>query len=896
MAIRLLATKFHIPPWRAAALPRPRLLEQLTAGLRENRKLTLISAPAGYSKTTLVSSWLHQLAGEQGSRGAGEKSSPLLPGSSAPLRFIWLSLDEADNDPARFLSYWLAAFQQVAESISEKIQPLLSLPPLRLPPINVLLDELLNELAALEFPILLTLDDYHLITNPQIHQALDYFIDHQPAQIHLVLTTRADPPLPLARLRARGQMTEIRARDLRFTPEEERRFFELSLNLALAEDSLRALDERTEGWAVGLQLAGLALQNQSDALRQRFIETFRGSHRYVLDYLAEEVIRQQGEEIRAFLTQTSILDRFNADLCSALTGRADAQAVIAHLEQVNLFIVPLDDERIWYRYHHLFADYLRTLLSQPEQSELNKKAAAWHEANDLPVEAVQYALASADAEFAADVIERALINNSIWSGGNLALLSAWLDALPPPAFHGRPQLSLNAAHILYLSGRFELAEERLAQTEQALRSTPDAEQMLALAKLYRGSIAAVRGQARQAIEQITFAQARLPQGDHLAHARAFFSLGLAYQLSDQTERAVQNYLQSSDEAAAAGVLFLAIHARCAAAQVQITQGRLHLAEQSCRQAIQLAEGVRLPPLGLAWIVLGGIALERNDLAAAERLLQDGIALARQGGLMDDVVVGLAFLARLRAHLTPGDKTGVLAAIQEVQAIIRGYGVERMDILAAAHLARLQLFMGQQQAAVQWAAVYQAVRGESRREFEELTLARILLATGQLDPLPAILQPLLEKATAAGQGQTCIEVMLLLGLFHQARQDPQAALEWLGQSLRLAAPEGYARLFLDEGQPLLDLLPKARQAAPEFVDTLLGMSQSKSEALAALPDPLSEQELRVLHLIVAGKSNQEIAAELVISVGTAKWHVHNILQKLGVSNRPQAIARARALGL
>lgn len=882
MNTRLLATKFHIPPWRAATVARPRLVERLTAGLREKRKLTLVSAPAGSGKTTLVTGWLHPLSQEGHNQ-----------------RVAWLSLDEADNDPARFWRYWLAALQPVDDALSAKIQPLLSLP--QLPPAAMLLDDLLNELGALEFPVLLTLDDYHLITNPQIHEALGYFIDHQPAHFHLVLTTRADPPWPLARLRARGQLTEIRAQDLRFTLDETRRFFELSQPLNLSEAALRALDERTEGWAAGLQLAGLALQSQPETRRQRFIDTFHGSHRFVLDYLAEEVIRQQEPELRDFLTQTSILERFNAAACRALTGRSDAQAVIAHLEQANLFIVPLDDERHWYRYHPLFADYLRTLLSQAEQTALHKKAATWHEANDLPLQAVQHALASTDTDFAADVIERALIQETTWSGGDLTLLLTWLEALPASVFPDRPHLSLNAAQILYLAGRFDQAEARLAQAEQTLRAAPkapEAEPLLALAALYRGSIAAVRGEAQLAIEQTSQAQTRLPRDNHLAQARAFFSLGLAYELSGQIDQAGQNYLQSSDEATTAGVLFLAIHARCSAAQVQISQGRLHLAEQSCRQAIALAEGLRLPPLGLAWSILGGIALERNDLAAAEPLLRDGIALARQGGLLDDVIVGLAFLARLKA--VQGDYVEAMAAIEEVQAIIRGYGVERMELLAAAYLAWLHLLTGQTAAAAQWATVYQAARRESPHDFAELTLARVLLATGDLAGLPAILYPLLKAATETGRTHTRLEVTLLLALYHQAQKETNAALEWLGQSLRLAAPEGYLRLFLDAGPALFPLLPGVRSIAPELVNCLLGSNQAASETapspLEQLPEPLTEQELRILQLIVAGKSNREIADELVISVGTAKWHVHNILQKLGVSNRPQAIARARELGL
>jgi LuxR family maltose regulon positive regulatory protein len=878
MKVRLLATKFHIPPWRAASVPRPRLLEQLSAGLRECRKLTLISAPAGYGKTTLITEWLHSLIG-------GEQ------------QIAWLSLDDADNDPGRFLSYLLAAFPRTDKAAGEKIDPMLDLP--QLPPVNTLMDEFINDLIAIGEPILLTLEDYHVISNPVIHEALTYFISHQPASVHLVIITRQDPPLPLPRLRARAEITEIRARDLRFTPEEVRQFFIRTMKLELAKEAANMLEERTEGWAVGLQLAGLALQNMTNP--QRFIETFRGSHRYVLDYLAEEVIRQQGEEMRAFLTHTSVPDRFNAGVCSALTGRLDSRAVIEQLEQANLFVVPLDDERIWYRYHHLFSDYLRTLLTRPEKAALYRKAAAWYEANDLPAEAVQYALASEDHDFSADVIERAINKNTTWSGGNIRLLSAWLDALPPQTLQDRPRLSLHASRILYLSGRYDLAEKRLAQTEDALKSEPAAPetgQMLALAALYRGSIASVRGEVQQAVERITFAQSRIPKENHLAHARAFYSLGLASEIDGQTERAVENYLLSSDEAALSGVLFLAVNARCAAAQLQIRQGRLNLAVQTCQEAIQAAGGVSIPPLGLAWIVLGSVALERNDLEAAEQLLRDGIALARQGGLLEDVVLGLSHLGRL--HAGQGNAAGAFSLLQEADAILQTFGIARMSALSAANLARLQVFTRQKQAAVQWASAYQTSRAEFTQEFADLALARVLLATGQFDPIPAILHPLLETANAAGRVQTSMEAMLLLALLHNARRETRPALDWLGKSLRLAAPEGFTRIFLDEGEPLLNLLPKARSAAPELVDTLLGMSRpGGADSLSLnqqLIEPLSGQELRVLRLIVAGKSNQEIAAELVISIGTAKWHVHNVLQKLGVSNRPQAITRARELGL
>lgn len=876
MRPRLLTTKLHIPPLRAAIVPRLRLQKQLTSGLNENRKLTLVSAPAGYGKTTLIIEWLHSLTDDN-------------------LKAAWLSLDQADNDPARFLSYWLAAFQQIMPSIYERIQPLLDLP--KLPPVSMLLDELLNELAAFETPTILILEDYHHINNPVVHQALEYFLDHQPVRVHLVLITRQDPPLPLPRLRARGQMTEIRMDALRFTSEEARQFFIQSMNLHLPEESTDMLGERTEGWAVGLQLAGLALQNLADPMD--FIESFRGSHRYVLDYLAEEVIRQQGNELQVFLTQTSILDRFNADICRALTGREDAQLVIEHLEQSNLFIVPLDNVRTWYRYHHLFSDYLRTLLSRAEQTDLYKKASAWQEDNDLMEEAVHYALLCGDTDFAAGVVMRAFTNNTTWSSGKLAMLSSWLDALPMQVFVDRPQLSLSASRVAYLLGNLEQAEDLIALTEQALKPLPagaEVEQMLALAALYRGAIASARGEAQKAIGQITFAQSRISEENHLAHARGFFSLGVAYETLDENELAVQNYVRSSDKAQAAGVLFLAVHARCSAAQVQIKQGRLYQAEQTCQAALRLAKGALIPPLGLAWIVLGSIALERNELAAAGQLLENGIVLSRKGGLIDNIILGLSLLIRL--YMVQGDTARAFEAWQEAGALLEASGLPLMMLQSSAYLARLQFHLGQKQAA-QWAAGYRSNRAALSSEFADLTLARILLETGEEEEIQSILQPILDQANKAGRMQTCIEVMLLLALFYRAKENRAAALDWLGRSLQLAAPEGRACIFLSEGQPLADLLPQAREFAPEFVDSLLNLSQSERALSPApidqLPEPLSEQEKRVLHLIVAGKSNREIAAELVISVGTAKWHVHNVLQKLGVSNRPQAIARARTLG-
>jgi len=874
MPDHLLETKFHTPIWPSDGVIRPRLLDQLRAGLMEQRKLTLVSAPAGYGKTTLITSWLHSL--------------------KVSTQNIWLALEKNDNDPSRFLSYWATAWNRISAFELENILELLDAP--QLPPFQNILDEVINALTHLEEPAAIVLDDYHIITNPLIHEILEYFLEHQPHQTHLVIITRSDPPLPLARLRARGQMVEIRASDLRFTEDEAGQFFRQSMHLDLEKDTVNALEARTEGWAVGLQLAALAVQNLSDP--QKFIETFRGSHRYVLDYLAEEVIRQQREDLREFLIRTSILERFNAESCEALTGYTNSQDLLSELEQANLFLIPLDDDRVWYRYHHLFADFLRTELSKTETEKLYKKAALWHEQNDLLSEAVQYALASGDLEFLADVIDRGLKEDAIWSGGNLTLYATWLDALPSQAYQSRPTLSLNASHILYLSGRFDLAEKQIDQAEQTFESLPSStekEQLLALASLYRGTIASIRGDTQEAIEKISFAQDRIPQEHHLQHARGFFSLGLAYEVSGQTDLAIQNYLKSSEEAQSAGVLFPAIHALGAAAQVQISQGQLSRAEQTCRSTIQLAGGKRLPPLGMAETILASIAIERNDLAAAEEFLQNGIALSRRGGLIDDVILGLTHLSSLYAY--QGRVSNAFDVAQEVNTIIQGFGVERMTMLAAAYIANLQLLADQESAAAQWAAKYQAGRTSLSHEFADLTLVRVLLKTGERENIPSILEPLLAQGQAQGRIRTCIEVMILMALFHRAEKDIPTAVDWLSQALELAAPEGFLRIFLDEGEALLDLLPKARQVAPELVDTILGSLQAESgkSPLDQLPEPLSEQETRVLGLIVAGNSNQEIADELVISVGTAKWHVHNILQKLGVSNRSQAIARARELG-
>jgi LuxR family transcriptional regulator, maltose regulon positive regulatory protein len=880
MVAQFVTTKCQLPPARANSVARRRLGETLMHGLLAGHKLTLISAPAGYGKTTLAADWAHETG----------------------IPIAWLSLDEQDNEFGRFLAYLLLALQQAANGAAVQSRLVLDAP--QLPSVATIAASLCHDLAQLvesNGRFLLALDDYHKIRQPFIHDLINLLLNYLPPACHLLLLSREDPPLPLPRLRARGELTEIRAQDLRFTISEAEQFFNQAMQLGLLPEWVAALETRTEGWAASLQLAALSLQGRDAAQTEAFIRAFGGSHRYVFDYLAEEVLGRQPEEIRAFLRATAVLDRFNAPLCQALTGRADSQAILRQLEQANLFLIPLDDGRDWFRYHHLFTDYLNTLLAEPEKAQLCRAASAWHAANQLPLEAVRYAFASADFAFTADVLEKALRADTTWSSFDLGLFSSWLDALPPPVLHGRPELSLNAARIFYLARRFDLAEKQIAQAEQAagvMSEAAEAKQLQALATLYRGSIASVRGEFMQAIERFTNAQEALPAENRLAHARAFFGLGLAYKLAGQTERAAQNYLRSAAEAREAGVAFLAVHAQGNAAQVQITQGRLRLAEQTCQQALRYAQEAGRAHMGLPFTLLGGLALERNDLAVAEQRLQDGLAISRRGGLVDDITLGMTLLSRLR--LAQGDNAAALATMQEADAITQAQGIPRLSMLSAAQLARIQLCAGQPQAATHWAQTYQSTRADYLREFEELTLARIMLATNDLELLPALLRPLLAQAEAAGRGQSCLEALLLLGLTYHAQRETAVALGYIGRAVRLAAPERYARIFLDEGRPLLDLLPQVRTAAPDWVDGILAMAPastaSRASLLTQLPEPLSEQELNVLRLLCAGLSNREIADKLFISPGTAKWHVHNVLQKLGVASRAQAIIRAREWGL
>lgn len=885
MATQALHTKVLLPPSRAVAVTRPRLLAQLDAGIAAGRRLSLVAAPAGYGKTTLAADWARQTA--------------------RPV--VWLTLDERDNDLGQLSRYLHLALTRLDPELGRNLQAVLAAP--TLPALEELVAALLHDLedarqAAASDAILLALDDCHKLGEPAAHAWLALLVKHLPPGCHLLLLSREDPPLPLPRLRARNELTEVRAQELRFTTAEALAFFAEVMDLALAPELVAALEARTEGWIASLQLAALSLEGRSLAQAEAFVRDFSGSHRFVFDYLAEEVLGQQDPELRTFLEQTALLERFHAPLCRAVTGRDDSHALLQRLERVNLFLIPLDDERVWYRYHHLFADYLRSSVPPAERARCLGDAARWCADAGLLVEAVQYAQASGNQELLVAVVERALQQAAAWSGGELATLVRWIDALPGRVLSAHPRLCLDASRALFLSGRLALATQLIDQAEAHLHAAPphaERETSLTIATIYRAAPVAVRGEVQRALQMVTEARARLPATETLAHARAADTLGLAYGLAGDLARCERWYDEASRLGQAAGVGYLAINARCEVAVAQLGQGRLTQARESCHAALALAGGAPLPPTGFALTILGEIACEQGDLAAAEELLREGLTRAERGGLVDDLRAAELLRARLRR--ARGDLAGVITAVERANALLPVHEAPRLAQLAGAWRAWAQLALGNVAAAGQWANDFAAWRQrepvETSQAVELLVLGRVNLALGDAARATDVLHELAAEALAGGRVRTGIAALILLALARRAAPDSAGAEAALGRALQLAASEGFARLFLDEGAALTPLLLQARGAAPQLVDRLLAtLTPEAARAVTALPnaDALSEQELRVLRLMVAGHSNQEIAEALVISVGTAKWHVHNILQKLGVGNRPKAIARARELGL
>jgi LuxR family maltose regulon positive regulatory protein len=899
----LLQTKLYIPPIRRELVSRSRLIERLNTGLQ--RKLTLISAPAGFGKTTLVSEWL----------------------AGSAQRAAWLSLDEGDNDPARFLAYMIAALRTIEASIGQGVLSTLQSP--QPPSAEAVLTTLINDIAAIPTAIVFVLDDYHLIEAQPIHDALTFLLEHLPPQMHLIIASREDPPLPLARLRARDQLIEVRATDLRFTYSEAADFLNRAMGLDLSAKDIAALEARTEGWIAGLQLAAISMQGRQDTAT--LIESFTGSHRFVLDYLLEEVLEQQSASVQDFLLQTAILDRLTGSLCDSVTGQDNGRATLETLDRDNLFIVPLDAERRWYRYHHLFADLLRQRLhqTQPEQLPgLHGRASVWYEQNEFVDEAIEHALRAEDFERAADLVgDRA---ETLWGRGELARLLGWLKALPAEQVTSRPQLCILYAWGLFASGQQSAAEQSLQAAERALDPIADgapetwplgrdqrqgadrikiqgrAAAVRAFMASFRGDVPAIIQYARQALEH-------LPEEDPVWRSSAAIALGDAYSFSGDMVAACRARLEALEASKAAGNLYMTLIASMKLAVTLRQQGQLPEVMETCQQQWQLAKESGLSQTAVVgWLlaIWGEVLAELNDLEGAIDRAKRGTELTERGG--DVAMIGWSYVCLVRALFSRGDMAGAQEIIQRMKNVTRKAHVPTwITSLMAAWQARIWLAQDKLDAASQWAQErgLDADRDPALvHEMDYIALSRLLIAQGRQDAASRLLQRLLEATEAGGRISRAIEILNLQALAAQARDDTTMAISSLKRALSLAEPGGYVRIFVDEGPPMARLLYQAldRGLAPDYTRRLLAafpvVEPEKTDPSATkipkseLIEPLSEREIEVVQLIAEGLTNREIAARLFLSVNTVKVHSRNIYGKLGAHNRTEAVARAQALGI
>jgi LuxR family maltose regulon positive regulatory protein len=884
---------------------RPRLVERLNAGLQG--KLTLVSAPAGFGKTTLVIEWLN----------------------STERVFTWLSLDENDNDPARFLTYLVAALQRVDPNTGQTTQVMLQAP--QPPSPETLLTNLINDVAAVSTPFVLVLDDYQLIDTPSIHQQLDFLLEHQPRSMHLCLVTRADPPLPLSRLRARNQMVEIRTDDLRFTMDEATAFLNQVMGLGLSAEDAAILEARTEGWIVGLQMAALSLQSQEDATG--FIQAFSGSHHFVLDYLVGEVLDHQPQNVRKFLLHTSVLERMTGPLCDAVYSlEADVtiqdsgpiglatggQAMLEMLHRANLFVVPLDTERRWYRYHHLFAGLLRARLRQslPELvNTLNVRASRWYEEQGLAPEAVHYALTAEDFDRAASLVEQNAM--PAYQRGEIATLFNWIQALPEPVARRYPGICIWHSWLLALTGQWENVESLLENVEQHVRPGDRS----ARTQSYRGGVALVRaitasrkGNVPAIIQQALLALEYLPQDnpfDRAHRVTAGYLLGRGYVHRGDLAQAEQVFTDTVEQARAAKIPFSIAMNLSELAKLCTIQGRLHRAADLYRECQRLAtspEEASLPWIGIAKVGLGRLMYEWNALDQACQLLTESVHNSEQWRSLDLLVSGCAALASvLQAQ---GDANGARDALDQAARVLEEKLVDpEARRRWEAHQVRWWLSQGDIAAARRWVSTRQLDPEDAlsfAQELPHISLARVLITQNNLDTALDLLARLADAAKTGGRLGRLIEISILQAVTLERQGRTAQALVVLEKSLTLAEPQAYVRSFVDEGPPMAALLRRAagRGISPNYVTKLLAAFDALSEADVSqersgpqrLIEPLTRRELELLQLVSEGLSNREIAAELFIALGTVKSHIHNIYGKMKVQNRAQAVARAKELGL
>jgi LuxR family maltose regulon positive regulatory protein len=918
---QLLATKLHIPPTRTEIVPRPRLIEQINEGACSGRKLTLISAPAGFGKTTLVSAWV------EGIQPAAGK------GTQIPCRTAWLSLDDGENDPIRFLTYFVTALNQIEcldARIGDEAIGLLRSP--KPPVIRVVLTSLINDIVSIPERIIFVLDDYHNIASSPVDDALAFLLERLPRQMHLVIATRNDPQLPLARLRARGQLNELRAANLRFTTCEAAEFLNTVMGLGLSAEDISALETRTEGWIAGLQLAAISMQGSKEP--RGFIKSFTGSHRFVMDYLIEEVLEQQPENIQAFLQQTAVLSRMTGSLCDALTGQENGQATLEMLERANLFIVSLDNERHWYRYHQLFADLLRQRLHQnhPEQfSKLHQLASEWYEQKRLWSDAIRHALAAEDFERAAGLIELA------WHPMNMSYQSVtwlgWAKALPDELVRSRPMLNTAYGWALLDTGDLEAAEFRFQDAERWLDTTanlneqlevpPDKMVVLSEEELRSLSISIANGRAylSQALGDVTATVQHAQQASDLLRENEYFERGLsdiltgfAYWASGNLEAAHKAVADAISNIQMTGKIPFIISFTSYLADIMTAQGRLHETERTYSQLLKIVTEQGEPEVqetAVLHLGLSELYLEWDDMGAARRHLQRSEELDMQPAFPPWYRHWI--FAHARVMEAQKDLDGVIEMLNGAESLYYRHPIPDVRPLTAL-MARVWLAQGKLTKALRWVRE----RGLSvdddlsyLREFEHITLARLLIAQykrnlvdGYIHDAMGLLKRLLKAAEEGRRMGSIIEILVLEALAYEAQNNIPSALLSLKRAITLAEPEGYVRTFVGEGAPMMGLLKRMKVKGgrmKEYIHKLLasfGGKELQTSSLSAQPliEPLSEREIEILQLVAEGLTNPEIAARLYLSLNTVKVHTRNIFGKLNVHSRTQAITRSQALGL
>jgi len=879
MSNSILATKLHPPPARAKVVSRSNLIDRLNEAFDRTPSVMLISAPAGFGKTTLASEWVARSKKSVG----------------------WLSLDETDKDPARFLLYLVESLRALDPNFGASLSTTLRSP--QPPDPHSILTLILNELNSVPDKFALILDDYHLIDSKPLDAALGFLLEHLPPNMHLIITTREDPQLPLARLRASGQLTELRISDLRFDPAEVAEFLNNVMSLGLASADIEALETRTEGWIAGLQLAAISLQGHHDV--GAFIKSFSGSHRFVMDYLVEEVLRQQPDTIQSFLLSTSVLDRMCGALCDALllSASGSGQETLEHLEHANLFIIPLDNERRWYRYHHLFGELLRQRRQQvgagsdlklATVDELHRRASAWFEQAGFEVDAFQHAAAANDYERAERLIEGK--GMPLHFRGAVAPVLNWLESLPRTVLDARPSLWTAFASTLLVTGQLTRAEQTIQLAEAALES---AELDIKTRDLI-GRVAATRATSavnRNDIETIIIQSRRALEYLHpnnvAFRTSTAWKLGYAYQIQGNREAARQAYDEVISIGEASGNTVFAAMATIGLGALYEGDNQLERAASTYRNALKVLGDPPLRFASQAYLGLAHIYYEWNDLEAAGRHAEQSAQLSRQVENNDRFIISEIFVAHVK--LAQGDLTGAEAILSSASRTVRERAFTNREPDVATEQVLLLLRQGKIAAASRIAGSHEL----------PVSRARVYLANGKPSEALTIVERLRREAEDKRWADEQLKAMVLQTVALSTQGEREQAVELLGEALVLAETGEFLRLFLDEGRHIADLLPAvvARGTVPDYARRLLAAFEAEKQrneenrmVSQGLIDPLSKRELEILKLIAQGLSNKEISERLFLALVTVKGHNQRIFSKLQVQRRTEAVARARELGL